>query len=75
MPSSKIELVHGCASDNGGSWIDLGDHKRLDLAGVGNMGANTEIDHWAAAIDSSGGAIGDLGLDKILLILVVLMTP
>ena len=39
---------------------------------MGNMWANAEIDHRAAAVYSSGGAVGNFGLDEVLLVFVVL---
>ena len=50
----------------------LGDHEGLDLASVGNMGADAQVHHRSAAVDGGGGAIGDFGLDDVLLVLVVL---
>lgn len=55
-------------------WLgtDLGDHESFDLTGMGNMGADAKVDHGATAVDGSGGSVRNFGLDKILLILVVL---
>ena len=51
---------------------DLGDHERLDLASVGNMRADAEVDHGTATVDGGGGAVGNFRLDEILLEFVVL---
>ena len=50
----------------------LRNHESFDFSCVGNVRANAKIDHRPAAIYCSGGAIGDFGLDQILLIFVVL---
>ena len=50
----------------------LRDHERLDLAGMGDMGADTKVYHRPAAVYGSGGSVGNLGLDDIFLVLVVL---
>ena len=50
----------------------LRDHECLDLAGMGDMGADTKIYHRPTAVYSSGRAIGNLGLDDVLFVLVVL---
>lgn len=52
--------------------IYFGDHKGLDTAGMRDMGSDTKVDHGATAIDGGGGAVGDLGLDEVLLVFVVL---
>ena len=49
----------------------LSDHERLDLAGVGDVGADAKVDHRTAAVDGGGGAVGDLGLNELLLVFVV----
>lgn len=54
---------------------DLGDHERLDLAGMRNMRPDTQIDHWPATVHGGGGPVGNLGLDEVFLILVVLARP
>jgi hypothetical protein len=36
------------------------------------MRASAKVDHGSAAVDSGGCAVGDLGVDEILLVLVVL---
>jgi hypothetical protein len=51
---------------------DLGDHERLDLAGMRNVRPNTQIDHWPATVYGGGGTIGNLGLDEVFLVHVVL---
>ena len=51
----------------------LGDHHRLDFAGMGDVRANTEINHRSAAVYSRGGAVGNFGLNEILFELVVLI--
>jgi hypothetical protein len=54
---------------------DLGDHERLDLAGMRNMRSETQIDHWPATVHGGRGPVGNLGLDEVFLILVVLARP
>ena len=61
--------MSGCT---GRSHADLGDHERLDFAGMRDMWADTEIDHGAATVYGGGGAVGDLGVDELHLVLVVL---
>ena len=63
--------MSGCT---GRSHADLGDHERLDFAGMRDMWADTEIDHGAATVYGGGGAVGDLGVDELHLVLVVLKT-
>lgn len=46
--------------------------KSLDAAGVGNMGTETQVDEGSAAVYGGRGAIGDLVVDVVLLVLVVL---
>lgn len=50
----------------------LHDGKGLDSASVGNMGSTAQIDQGTAAVDGGRGAVRDLGLDKVDLVLVVL---
>jgi hypothetical protein len=50
----------------------LGDHHGFDHASVRYVRANAEINHGPAAVDGGGSAIGDLGLDEVFFILVVL---
>lgn len=50
----------------------LGDHEGLDLARMWDVGADTQIDHGATAINRGGSAVRYLGLDDILLVFVVL---
>ena len=50
----------------------LRDHECLDLAGMGDMGADTKVYHRPAAVYGGGGSVGNLGLDDIFLVLVVL---
>ena len=50
----------------------LCNHECLDLSGVWDMWADTQIDHRTTSVDSGGGAIGNLGLNELLLVLVVL---
>jgi hypothetical protein len=50
----------------------FGDHESFNLAGVRNMGTNTQIDHGAAAINCSRGTIRNFRLDKVLLVFIVL---
>lgn len=50
----------------------LGDHERLDLARVRDMRANTEVDHRTAAVYRGRLAVGNLGFNEVLLVLVVL---
>lgn len=51
----------------------LGDHEGLNLAGMRDMGTDTKINHRSAAVYGGGGAIGDLGFNKIFLVFVVLI--
>ena len=51
----------------------LCNHESFDFSCMGNVRANAKIDHGPAAIYCSGGAIGDFGLNQILLIFVVLL--
>ena len=39
---------------------------------MGDMWANTKVDHGTTAVDSGRSTIGDLGLNDLLLVLVVL---
>ena len=55
------------------SCTDFSDHERLDLAGVRDVGADAEIDHGPAAVHGGGGAVGDLRLDDLDLVFVVLL--
>ena len=50
----------------------LSDHERLDLARVRDVRADAQVDHGATAVDRGRLAVGDLRLDQVLLILVVL---
>lgn len=50
----------------------LGDGERLDAAGVGNVGTETQVDERSTAVDRRRGAIGNLLVDVVLLVLVVL---
>ena len=50
----------------------LRDHESLDLASVGDMRTNTEVDHRTTAVHGGGGTIRNLGLNDVLLVLVVL---
>lgn len=50
----------------------LGDHKCLDFTGVGYVRTDTEIHHWSTTIHSGGGAVGDLSLDQVLFVSIVL---
>lgn len=50
----------------------LHDGESLDSASVGDMRSTAQIDQGPAAIDSGGGTVGDLGLDQVDLVLVVL---
>lgn len=50
----------------------LHDGKGLDSASVGDMGSTAQIDQGSATVDGGGGTIGDLGLDQVNLVLVVL---
>ena len=45
--------------------------ERLDSVRVGNVRPDAEIDHRPAAVDGRRGAVGHLGLDHVLLVLVV----
>ena len=63
--------VSGCT---GWSHADLGDHERLDFAGMRDMWADTEVDHGAATVYGGGGAVGDLRVDELHLVLVILET-
>ena len=51
---------------------NFGDHEGLNLARMWDMGANTQVDHGATAIDCGGGTIRDLGFNEVLLVFVVL---
>ena len=53
--------------------MHLCDHEGLDLAGVRDMGTNTEVDHGTTSVDSGGGTIGNFGLDDLPLVFVVLI--
>lgn len=55
-----------------GETTNLGNHEGLDLAGMRNMRANAKINHRSTSVDCGRGAIGNLGLDEILLVFVVL---
>ena len=70
--SPQVSIHSGCVCGKSGT--DLGDHERLDLTSVGDMWTNAEVDHGSATVDSGGGAIGNLALDEILLVRVVLYT-
>jgi hypothetical protein len=52
------------------TYLDDGD--RLDSAGVGNMGSETQIDEGATFVDGGRRSIGDLGVNVVLLEFVVL---
>ena len=54
---------------------DLGNHECLDLASMRNMRPDTQIDHWPATVNGGGRTIGNLGLDEVFLVLVVLACP
>lgn len=51
---------------------NLCDHERLDFSGVGNMGSNAKVDHRSTAVYSRGRPIGNLGLNKISLVFIIL---
>ena len=40
-----------------------------------NMRPDTQIDHWPATVNGGGRTIGNLGLDEVFLVLVVLGCP
>jgi len=66
----SLEGVVGVVTEEVGCGV-FGDHECLDFSGVGDMRADAEINHGATAVDSRGGAVGDLGFDEVLLVLVV----
>ena len=50
----------------------LCNHECLDLSGVWDMWADTQIDHRTTSVDSGGGAIGNFRLNDVLLVFIVL---
>ena len=54
---------------------DLGDHERLDLASMRNVRPDTQINHWPTTVNGGRRTIGNLGLDEVFLVLVVLSYP
>ena len=54
------------------SLLYLCDHERLDLTRMRDMRADAQVDHRATAVHRRRFAVGDLRLDKVLLVLVVL---
>lgn len=71
MLSSEVQFI-GVSAHMTGRPTDLGDHHRLDAAGVGYVRPGTKVDHRATAVDGGGFTILNLRLDKILLVFVVL---
>ena len=53
----------------------LHDLEGLYPTSMGNVWAHAQIDEWTTSIDSGAGAIRNLGIDKVLLVLVVLKHP
>ena len=51
---------------------DLRDHHGLDLARMGNVRADTQVDHRTTSVYSRGCTIGYLRFDDVFLVLVVL---
>ena len=51
---------------------DLGDHERLDLSSVGDVGPNAQVDHRSATVYSGRRAVGNFRLNKISLVFVIL---
>jgi hypothetical protein len=51
---------------------NLCDHERLDFSCVGDMGSNTQVDHRSTAVYGSRRPIGNLGLNEISLIFIIL---
>lgn len=64
-------VLAGVVGKTGGA-PNLCDHECLDFAGVGDVGTNAEIDHRAATVYSSRGAIGNLGFNEVFLVFVIL---
>lgn len=75
MPSSKRRARQTTHQAIFAVRTHLGDHECLDLAGMGDMGTDTKIYHRSAAVYSGGRAVGNLGLDDVLFVLVVLYNP
>jgi len=75
--NSKIILrgrhLHSCPASH--LRTHFGDHESLDLARMWDVGTDTQVDHGTAAIDSGRGTVGDLGLNDVLLVFVVLREP
>ena len=51
----------------------LGDHEGLDLAGVRDVRAHTQVDHRSTAVHRRRRAVRDFGLDEVFLVFVVLL--
>ena len=72
MPSSIPTAASGKCFATIWVFTYLGDHERLDFACVGNVRANAEVNHGPTTVHGGGSPIGDLRLDDVLLVLVVL---
>jgi hypothetical protein len=70
--SSEKAMIQGQRGKTEHKRTNLCDHERLDCTSVGDMGSNTQVDHRSTAVYSSRRPIGNLGLNKISLIFVIL---
>lgn len=73
MPNSVYDVTNGRACSHLRAY--LGHHERLDLASVWDVRAHAEIDHRTAAVHCRLPAVGNLRLDQVLFVLVILPGP
>jgi hypothetical protein len=51
---------------------NLGDHECLDFSSVGDVRANTQIDHRSTTVNSRRRAIGNFSLNEVSLVFIIL---
>lgn len=70
---SSVKTIHQFSTEPSNTpRLNLGDHKRLNLAGMRNVRPDTQIDHWPATVNSSKRTIRNLALNEVFFVLVVL---
>lgn len=51
---------------------NLGDHERLNLPSVRDVGSNAQIDHRSTTVNSRRRAIGNFSLNEVSLVFIIL---